>query len=122
MRHLPHNGLLCFCESTVDEMGDKSLRWGPLAAFVLTTIAVTGYIILLHHWLLRFGPINAIGLFMDVGVPIFLSFASYVSLAHDNSTSKVVVRLRAVSAAVLAPAIAWMLYLFVGFVFFDWRL
>jgi hypothetical protein len=106
----------------MDEMNDKSLRYAPLAAFLLTTIAVTGYVILLHKWLLGFGLSNASGQFLSIGVPILLSAACYVSIAHDNSSSKLVVRLRAIAAAVLAPTIAWMLCLFVGFVFLDWRL
>jgi hypothetical protein len=103
-------------------MGDKSSQHGPLAAFLLTTVAVTGYIVLLHQWLLGFGHSNELGQFLSIGIPIFLSAVCYVTIAHDNSTSRLVVRLRALAAAVLAPAIAWMLYLFVGFVFLDWRL
>jgi hypothetical protein len=92
MLHPANNGRTCFCENMMDEMDGKSLRYAPLAAFLLTTIAVTGYVILLNQWLLEFGFSNAVGQFLSIGVPILLSAACYMSIAHDNSSSKLVVR------------------------------
>lgn len=103
-------------------MSHKSSQHGPLAAFLVTTVAVTGYLILLHQYLLRLGPSNLLGQFLSIGIPFLLSAICYGFVVHDKSTSKLITRLRTLAAAVLAPAIAWMLYLFIGFVFLDWRL
>jgi hypothetical protein len=67
-------------------MGDKSSQHGPLAAFLLTTVAVTGYIVLLHQWLLGFGHSNELGQFLSIGIPIFLSAVCYGHLEKPRRT------------------------------------
>ncbi len=100
----------------------KTQQVGPLAAFSLTTIAIAGYIILMQHWFLSFDISISIGQFLSIGILILFSAIFYLSIVHDNSPTKLVVRLRALAATILAPAIAWMLYLSFGIVLLGWQM
>lgn len=103
-------------------MNYKASARRPLAAFLLTLAVVTGYVTLLHRWLLAPGPSNEFGQFLIIGMPLVLSATVYAGFVRDESASKKTKRFRTLAAAVLAPTIAWMLYVFVGFAFLDWRM
>lgn len=94
----------------------------PLVAFFLTTAVATGYVILLNRWVLKTDLSSVWGQFLSIGVPLILSSIVYFAIVRDDSAPKLALGFQALASAFLAPTIAWMLYVFVGFVFLDWQM
>lgn len=95
-------------------------RVHPLAAFALTTAAITAFLTLL-----AWGGDEISGIpplvahILAIWLPIPLSGWCYAVLANDLSPSKSVKTLRILAAALLAPFIAWSIYFFLGFIVFG---
>lgn len=95
---------------------------GPRAAFGVMTLLMIRYVCAIVPTLDMLSPPQVLGHFVGVWLPVLLSFLVYVLLFRDASPSKRILYLRACATAVLAPFIAWQLYLFVGFVFLGWQM
>ncbi|WP_099667458.1 hypothetical protein [Janthinobacterium sp. 13] len=95
----------------------QSKKIEPLTAFFLTTLISLGYVCLIFPLLELLRAPQMLGHVMSVWFPCLLAALVFVSLTGRVSTTKLALYQRTLAAAVLAPAAAWAVYFFVGFVF-----
>jgi branched-subunit amino acid transport protein len=100
----------------------QSLKSGPLTAFLLAALIALCYVCLIFPLLGLLRVPQTLGHVMSVWFPCILSALVYVSLTGRVSTPKLKLYSRTLAVAVLAPAAAWMVYFFVGFVFLGWQM
>jgi hypothetical protein len=100
----------------------QSLKTKPLTAFFLTVLVALGYVCLIFPLLGLLQAPQTLGHIMSVWFPCLLSALVYLSLSGRASTAKLQSYSRTLAAAVLAPAAAWTVYFFVGFIFLGWQM
>jgi len=91
-------------------------------AFGAITLAVLVYLCVVVPTLDMLSLPSLLGHFVTVWLPVLLSFVAYVSIYRDASQHKGWLYLQASATAVLAPYLAWQVYLVIGFAFFGWKL
>ncbi|WP_332856565.1 hypothetical protein [Duganella sp. S19_KUP01_CR8] len=99
-----------------------SLKMEPLTAFLLTALVALGYVCLIFPLVGQLDVPQTLGHVMSVWFPCLLSALVYVLLTARASTAKLKSYSRTLAVAVLAPAAAWAVYFFVGFVLLGWQM